>query len=94
MKAKFYISVCCILFSLIIYAQNDLSQERQDHLPPAITVTEVEEDVQQASENRKEYAVKKEKLESPVSKKEKEQNDKQIAVTNTAEKALKKPEKQ
>jgi electron transfer flavoprotein alpha subunit len=94
MKAKFYISGYCLLFSAMIYAQNDATQERQDHQPPAITVADVEEDAQQATNSRKEYSVKKEELKAPVAKKEKEENEKQIAVTNTAEKASKKPEKQ
>nr|WP_322626162.1 hypothetical protein [uncultured Flavobacterium sp.] len=94
MKANFYISGYCLLFSAIIYAQNDATQERQDHEPPAITVTEVEQDAKEANDSRKEYTVKKEELKAPVAKKEKEENEKQIAVTNTAEKASKKPEKQ
>jgi hypothetical protein len=95
MKAKFYISAYCLFFGSIMHAQqHDFNEEKQDNQPPAVTVTDIEQDAREASHSRKEYTVKKEELNAPASKKEKEGDNKQIAVTNTAEKASKKPEKQ
>lgn len=95
MRAKFYISAYCLFFGSFIYAQQyDAGEEKQDNQPRAVTVADVEQDAREANDSRREYTVKKEELLAPAVKNEQEKNDKQIAVTNTAEKASKKPEKQ